>query len=509
MRNPSSGDYRPDDQQDEPMPAEINLTEILHTWWRQRVRLILLACLGVVAAGFLFLGLYLRQLSGQEARMVVQIHISGVAEGYYPNGTPFSPADIVAAPVRQVVYERNALQAFLDFDTFNEIFAVSTMNPQSERLRREYQARLADRRLIHTERLELETTYQAELEQRKNGQFTLLMRTPGAFLAWPEPLAVKLLHDVLDVWAEQSRARGSLAFNINVLSGNILEEINLERDDYPILLDRLRFTMERMVNNLNELAAVPGARLLRVGEAEVTLAELRISLQDDLRFWISMMEAHVYPQGLTRDRNMSEAYISKQILRLDQEGQRAQSQIDSIQHALDTYIVSRSGGGAGGGEGLDRLQVAGESFFDKVLAFTAQGDDVSFRRELMEQFLSLNEQLSEISKSRQVYEQILRRLAASDGTPTVNREELELWVKQQITATLSNLRRTLDHMRLLHTEIEQRSLQPSKLYTVVEPIELRGLGVSTLRSDLLIIAFLWACWTIATLVWIAWRGQAR
>src|SRR5271157_3369584 len=94
----------------------LNLSEILNTWWRSRARIVLLALTGLVAAAAVLLAVYVLRPSYQEARLTFRLLFAGVEKGQYPDGTAFSPADLVATPVLAAVYERNGLARYLTFD---------------------------------------------------------------------------------------------------------------------------------------------------------------------------------------------------------------------------------------------------------------------------------------------------------------------------------------------------------------------------------------------------------
>ena len=107
----------------------LNLSEILHTWWRSRTRIVLLALTGLVAAVAVLLVVYVLRPSYQEASMPFRLLFTGVDKGLYPDGTEFSPADLVATPVLEKVYERNGLTRYLPFDRFKSALAVIDNNP--------------------------------------------------------------------------------------------------------------------------------------------------------------------------------------------------------------------------------------------------------------------------------------------------------------------------------------------------------------------------------------------
>ncbi len=503
-------DLPPEEPYDENGPG---LVEIVGALWAERVRIGLLAAAGAVVAAGLVIAVYALRPAHQEASMTVRLLFDGVERNQYPNAMRFAPSDMVASPVLEEVYRRNHLETYLDFNEFKEAFAVTNQNPSLERLRREYQGRLEDRRLTPADRERLEGDYAARVSSLQNGEYTLVANLGGRFTAWPPTLAGKVVEDILAVWAEQSRARGVFKFDLNIYSENILSELTPAGDDYLILLDRLRVTIRRMLANLDRLEGIPGAYLVRVGETRVSLGEIQAILEDDLKYRLSMIEAPVHTLGLYRNRQISEAYIREQIFRLDREKQSAESRIAALNQALESYSAGRSGGSraeSSGGSGSGITTQINESFLDRIMDLSTQGTDINFRQQLVRETLELNNQMADLASERAIYERMLSTIGGGGSAAVAQqREELREWVGQQVGIMLTSLRDVIGQVRLLHEEISQRQLQPSTIYTTVEPLHLERVSTVGMRNAILLVGFLWCVYLGGILVVTAFRGVAR
>jgi len=72
---------------------------------------------------------YVLRPSYQEAACRSVVCYTGVDKGpVIRTATEFSPADLVATPVLEKVYERNGLTRYLTFDRFKSALAVIAMN---------------------------------------------------------------------------------------------------------------------------------------------------------------------------------------------------------------------------------------------------------------------------------------------------------------------------------------------------------------------------------------------
>jgi len=497
------------------------LWEILHPWWRSRARIVLLALTGLVAAAAVLLAVYVLRPSYQEARLTFRLLFAGVEKGQYPDGTAFSPADLVATPVLAAVYERNGLARYLTFDRFKSALAVIDSNPELDRLRRAYADRFADRRLTPVERSRIEGEFTSKSLALHNGEFTLVARVGDRISSWPAALSGKVINDVLANWAGQSHVHGVLPFDVNVLSGNLLVDLQRYDEDRFIFIDRLRITVRRLLDNVAALQKVPGARLLRVGEGQVSLGELQAALEDDLRFKIETLQWIIFRNGLYSNRALVESFTADQLFQLDLEGKEDLGQIKVLQDAMVSYSSSPSGrpsvtpaaGAATPGVGVQARNDAfhppsGGSFLDRILELPSQQSDLAFRQGLSSDAVTLGLKLTDIEKQRQIYARLVTAPSDADRD-SPQRQMLSKWTDEQIPVLLDQLKNTLNELQLFHQEISQRILQPSTVYTVVAPLRQERINAVSMRLAILLVGFLWLAGLGLGLGIIAWRGSAQ
>jgi hypothetical protein len=147
----------------------------------------------------------------------------GATAGTYPNGLPFASSDIAAAPILDLVFDKNTLQEYCSRDAFRGGFYVEQRSDQSAFLDAEYQARLADNRITAVERQALQAEYEAK-RQALPIQYRLVFVRPRECSAIPHVVVAKALDDVLNTWAEESeRKRGVLSLQVEVLTPSMLD----------------------------------------------------------------------------------------------------------------------------------------------------------------------------------------------------------------------------------------------------------------------------------------------
>ncbi len=503
---------------------EFGLFDLFTSWWRVRVQIFKLALCGAVAAIALFAVAYAILPTHKESATTFRLLFDGLEKGEYPNGTHFSPADIVATPVLAEVYRRNAIEKHVPFDDFKTAWAVIDRNPALDHLERQYAARLEDNRrqmMGMVERVKLEDEYEEKIKGVKNGQFTLVGVLEGPLSGLPDNLTAKVMNDILTVWAERSQARGTFKFDIDSYSQNIVQESVLMQEDYLILVDRLRIMLRRVARNLEALASIPGARLIRVGERQVSLGELQAAVQDSLQFRLALIQGPIFTFGLSKNRSLAENYIDEQLFQLQLKAQELTSKADALPRALASYVSSRSGAGrveetpASPGAAPSQAYSSGavipqvsESFLDRIVNLSTQNADVAFRQELSKEMLEIANRQAELASERQLYEKMKKAIEQADSVvPSTRREETLKNVSQQIDLLISELKDDLQNIQLLHAEISRLQLQPAVIYSIVLPCFTERVAMIRMFPIVIVLGLAWCVFVGLALIILAGRGQ--
>jgi hypothetical protein len=238
----------------------------------------------------------------------------GASEGRYPNGTPFSTAEITSTPVLTEVFDANDLDRFSSFEAFRNSIFVLQRNSELDALSFEYQVKLADSRLTPVDRSRLEDEFQTKRDSLSNPEYTLNLRTSTRTAAMPRPLTSKVLDDTLSVWATQaSERKGALLYDTPVLSGNILRRDMVMAPDYLRGIDVFRTQIVRIIDNIGQIERLPGATLLRTGDDRVSLLEAKVELEDILRFQVQPLLGMLRETGLSKNPEGMQHYVADQL----------------------------------------------------------------------------------------------------------------------------------------------------------------------------------------------------
>src|SRR5947207_2498517 len=91
-----------------------------------------------------------------------------------------------------------------------------------------------------------------------------------------EPLVRKVLLDVLNGWAEFAvNQQHVIAYQVSVLSPEILAPSAIEQNDLIAAIEVLRAKTSRVIDNIEIIQTLPGAKLARAQQDQMSLEEMR------------------------------------------------------------------------------------------------------------------------------------------------------------------------------------------------------------------------------------------
>ena len=476
---------------------EISLQPLLKTLWsyRQVISLAVAGVMGifvvVVLAAYVLLPV--ERLGTLEFRLLFE----GASQGQYPNGTPFSSAEITSTPVLAEVFETNDLEPYGSYEDFKNSIFVLQSNPELELLSYEYQARLADSRLSPVDRAGIEEEFQTRRDSLTDPRFSLNFREDARLSPMSPSVVSKVLDDTLATWARQADERkGALQYNIPVFSKNILRRDLIEAEDYITGIDILRAQVRRIIANIDEIATLPGAAVIRIGDGRTSLAEVRVNLEDILRFQIQPLVGLIRMTGLSRDPESLGRYIDDQLFQISLERAEAGKRVVAVQESLRAYMLQRGAvpeAGAGGaiprpapgGEAM--MPQLGESFLDRLVEMSTMNGDIEYRQGLIDRIIEESVAVAALEREQAYYED-LSRSVADLGSPSgrADRESELVSVEARFEGAFDQVVAAVDQVNAIYEELSTHNLNPTTLlYTVTAPFTMRTERALSLRTAVL------------------------
>lgn len=327
-----------------------------------------------------------------------RLNFTGADKGTYPNGAQFNASTIISTPVLLKVYTANALGRFCTFTIFSRSIVVLEANPALERLNTEYQARMADPKLTPVDRDRLAREFDAKRDSLGKNEYALnYTRTAGSI---PEDLVRKTLSDILVTWSNDAENEQRLLdYPMAVLSPDILNVSSAETNDPMISLLLLRSNISRILLNITELEEVPGASVIRTPTQRMSLLEIRLRLEDALRFRVEPLLNVVRSSGLVRNSAAMIQFLETQINYDERRLHNLQQRSEAIRSALSVYAMSSpqaedARGSASQPAGTrDTKQasdavtpIINDTFLDRIVSLSNQTEEVHYRQKAADDY---------------------------------------------------------------------------------------------------------------------------
>ena len=469
---------------------EISLVDIFKTFWRCRVMII-----GSLAAVMLLFAIGVALLftalpSQRVATLPFMIQFDGAAKGEYPNGMKFSTADIITSPILNQVYQANQLKKILPFADFKNAIFISQTNKELEMLDEAYKAKLADRKLSAVDRQRIEAEYRQKRKSLHNQQYTLNFSLKEGMVSMPEKQISKVMADILATWAvEADQRKGAFKYRIPVYSRNIIQKGMLESEDYIVSIDILRAKIKKILQNIETINELPGARVTRVGQEHISLAEINSNLQDTLQFKLEPLVGLIRSTGLSKNPDLAVLYLENQLFKLNLDRKETNERVKILSNSLKSYMEKKMVAGAmtmpnlgaagnssnsktGGMNIPTYIPQFGDSFLDRLVEMTTQGNDIKYRQDTTDRIVEEGMKVAAIEKQTSYYKSLIESMRSLAKNKTAGNlgKVIEL-IKSSFAGIETDIQLSLDRINEIYQELSKHNLNPqSMLYTATDPV---------------------------------------
>lgn len=473
---------------------EISLGDLFSTIWRARGRI----AVYTLAAGLVILAIIVGVYFFQEKEYVVKqefrLEFTGADQNKYPNGLQFSTADILSTEVLDKVYRQNDLGKYMKFSDFKAGLAVFQMNDRLRLLEFEYSQRFSEKNLSMENRQRLEQEFLEKKKALMVPVYSLTFIQGGRAGSIPDNVAAKVLQDILREWSVfAERVKGANKFQLELVSPNVLKKEDIEAEDYLVATDILRVMTQRVSKDLEALAGLPGARVVRVGDQGISLSDLRYRLQDLERFKLNPLLGLIRQTAVSKHPEFTLGYLQNQIFDLKLKTEQAAANVAIYENSLNQYIQKSRGSGLSPaqGEGMPgpssqqgmfsnvpaMIPQFGESFLDSLVQMAQENSDAMFRQTITKNVIDVGLEKVELEFQARFYEDMWTKInlqingeqAKSDNDAaflTLAAERIEK-TQQEIFDGLMN---SIQDLNLLYDSLSRSSLNPDAvLYSVTSP----------------------------------------
>jgi hypothetical protein len=396
---------------------ELSIDGLVTPVWTHR-RLLVVSTLGMTALAIFLSGVYFFWQARWTASLEFRPTFEGADIGEYPNLLRFAASDILDASVLDQVFDANKIQDLCSRSDFRASFLIEQHSAELQMIDSDYQSRLADARLTPVDRQRVLDEYRARRGSAPV-QYRLTFIRPASCRKVSSTVIIKVLNDVLLTWAQDSELkRGVLKQRVKVLTPSVLEFPKIADQSLFIRANLVWTNIDRIIRNMVEVEALPGAELVRFGESRVSFAEVKARLQDlqhsHLEPLMTTVGAERDPASVRWVKDALATAISQQTVAQN----RAKVNLDALREYSGTVpqpnVPRTEGDRPKGAADLQSLTPQiDRTFIDRILEMS--GPNTTFRQELTRSMVKASLEAVEYESVVDHYQQLLAVLT-SGGT---------------------------------------------------------------------------------------------
>ncbi len=431
------------------------------------------------------------------ARQTIRFTFDGAERGQYPNGTAFSPQDVLAAPVLEGAYEALQLGAYLKPQEFASRLTIYQASRDMEMLELEFKQKLSNTKLLQPERDSLEREFNGKVQALRGKVYTVAF--DASDLPIPTGLAQRVISKLLESWATfAQRTRGVKDYDIPVVAATALIAAQGVDSDYLVQAELLRSISQRLSAGARRLQAMPGGNLVR-DSRNASMAELIDEISANYRVRVLPNYINYLRLAFAQDSARVREVFDNRIATQERAVALASARSQSLVTAFRDYLTMNNGGtvqsagattpsgvGTGplvglGGQ-MPAIMSLSEGFFDKVIAQGIQSKDVEYRQQLNERQIESGLAVLEEQDALDFDKWMLDRVSTLASGESVNLERVQAESKVTADCLLAFATRLAEFHRVL----SERNLNAaSQLYRNEDPVLVTSDSVVTISRMLL------------------------
>jgi len=389
---------------------EINLKDLVIPLWKGKYKIIIISLLFPLFV----LSYELIKFSFSlpiEYRQTIIFNFEGVEKGVYPNGSIFSPNDLLASNILKRVYDNLGLaDKGIDYDKFTSAINIRPgFNGDDILKNTATEIAKQDKKIPIEDFNKIVNTYLANINAY--ALQSALLTLDDAKLGLGDQLAQNVLSAIPKTWAEYSiRELGVM----NAFSENIFVRVSGNVSNEPVVMVSQLADFQNLLSaKVNQLRKNPRALSIKDKKSGLTLTDLSYKLGEIDKYQINVLRSIVMDNQIySTDIGFFESFRKGQLEKLERERGEIKRIIAVYDDVSTQFDQSSTGLGTALTQDSSNKKLSdatiyspqyGDGLVNSLLELGGKMADPAFKKELLNKKIELSTQLQKIETEIQIF----------------------------------------------------------------------------------------------------------
>jgi hypothetical protein len=321
------------------------------------------------------------------------------AQGKYPNGSAFSPSDIVSNTVLEKVWSENKLaDRGITLQSFQRSLSAIPYTGEINFIDTKYKGLLAQKNLSRTDIEKIEADYKAEVAQASSKNIKLVLDSGKN--SYDLGLASKVLNDIATTWSQTAIEKLGVSRS-PVLDGLALNDQMKSESPY-IVINYLNDVVYRAHAIITTMLGDVNSNSYRDEKSGFNLMGLNARLDEIANYQIDQLDAFVAIntkltdlERLQSEYKVKELQEQRKLLLLKAESNR-QALIDYTRLRNQSNTSAPGQISSKGGSDITGVQINGDAI-SRLVSLAEESKDAVYRQRLTDERISLENQANDLN----------------------------------------------------------------------------------------------------------------
>jgi hypothetical protein len=330
--------------------------------------------------------------------LVLSLNFPQAAQSKYPNGSQFSPSDIVSNTVLEKVWAENKLaDRGIKLQDFQKSVTAIPYTGEINFIDTKYKGLLATKNLTRADIEKIEADYRAEVSQASSKNIKLVLDSGKN--SYDLSLASKVLNDIATTWSHTAIEKLGVSRS-PVLDGLALNE-QMKTESPFIVVNYLNDVVYKAQTVIVQMQQDPNSNSYRDEKTGSNLSGLFSKLSEIANYQIDQLDAFVAINTKISDLELLQTRYK--IQELQEQRKLLLLKAESNQRALSDYTGSKNQAnpsgdlkGRGNANNDSGVQINGDAI-TKLFSLATESKDAEYRQKLTSERINLEGQANDLN----------------------------------------------------------------------------------------------------------------